>query len=117
MIKKNPILLATTGTMTNYLERRIGRKYLRSDGAGFVMICISILLLALAGISAQVGENSPATFGGVLPALANFFAMLGAAFITTGVYLMVRPSTKQCPGCKIRIKRAADQCPYCHNEF
>ena len=45
----------------------------------------------LAGISAQVGENSPATFGGVLPALGNFFAMLGAAFIATGAYLVVRP--------------------------
>src|ERR1044071_1675858 len=117
MIKKNPILLATTGSMSNYLERRIGHKYLRSDGAGLVMISISILLFSLAGISEQLEEQSLAAFGGVLPALGNILAMLGAALITTGVYLLVRPSTKQCPGCKIRIKRAADQCPYCYNEF
>jgi hypothetical protein len=115
--KKNPILLATAGSMSNYLERTMGRKYLRSDGAGLVMICISILLFSLAGILEQLEEESPAAFGGVLPALENFLAMLGAALITTGMDFVVRPSSKQCPDCKIRIKRAADQCPYCHNEF
>ena len=90
---------------------------LGSRGTGFVIIAMSILLFALSGMSEQLEEESVTTLGGVLPALENVLAILGAASITTGLYLVIRPSTKQCPGCKTRIKKAADQCPYCHNQF
>ena len=119
---KKPILLTSymeqnfAGKRPSPAHRKVQRM-LDSEGASFIMICISTLLLVLAGGISEFEAGHLGTFGGVLPALENFLVILGGAFITTGLYLAVRPSTKQCPGCKIKIKRVVQRCPYCHNQF